>query len=70
MTKTDIETAAHHAQWSACYELMGLSESGQQFDFSKFGRAMFHAGEAWAYYKARDALDSMSQKLDKKKTRS
>jgi endonuclease YncB( thermonuclease family) len=63
-TKADIEEAKRSAQVAACHNLRVMAQSNG-VDWGLLAKAMFHAGEAWAYYQSSDVIHRYAEKAEK-----
>lgn len=56
-TKDDWRQAQDQASWSAAYTLQNIAHSHSGgFEWTLLAKAMFHAGEAWAYHQCGDLV--------------
>ena len=68
-TKEQMQIARDQAKWAACYALRKLTNHNAQqgsFNWPALAEAMFHAGEAWAYYESSNVVDTLEGKLKSK----
>lgn len=63
-TKSDYEAVRNQASWAASHALVVVAQ-GQSFDWTGIAKAMFHAGEAWAYYQCGDLVEKAHAKQTK-----
>lgn len=69
MRDEKLDEQARRAQWQACHELMGAATCSGNMDVWRIARAMFHAGEAWAYYQASDVVIAALEKAKAAKSK-
>jgi len=67
-TLKELDRAAADAKWAACYSLRSAMD-GVNLNMASVAKAMFHAGEAWAYYQARNVVHTLEDRLSAKKVR-
>ena len=75
MDSEEIKHNEQQASWHACLSLREVANSqigssGSGLNWIAFGNAMFNAGQAMAYFKARDHVETLEAKVrDAKATR-